>query len=61
MKLRNKKTGEIGNLVLHVNPNIERESYAVLSTENGDTLCGNIVIGDYDSLAELTEEWEDYE
>ena len=61
MKLRNKRTGEIGNLVLHVNPNIERESYAMLSTENGDTLCGNIVIGDYDSLAELTEEWEDYE
>ena len=59
MKLRNKKTGEIGNLVLNINPN--RESYSVLSTENGDTICGNVVVADYDSLAELNEEWEDYE
>lgn len=59
MKLRNKKTGEIGNLVLNINPN--RESYSVLSTENGDTICGNLVLADYDSLAELNEEWEDYE
>lgn len=59
MKLKNKKTGEIGNLVLNINPN--RESYSVLSTENGDTVCGNLVIADYNSLAELNEEWEDYE
>lgn len=59
MKLRNKKTGEIGNLVLNINPN--RESYSVLSTENGDTVCGNLVLADYDSLAELNEEWCDYE
>ena len=59
MKLRNKKTGEVGNLVLNINPN--RESYSVLSTKNGDTLCGNAVIGDYDSLSELNDEWEDYE
>ena len=59
MKLRNKKTGEIGNLVLNINPN--RESYSVLSTEDGDTICGNLVLDDYDSLAELNAEWEDYE
>ena len=59
MKLRNKKTGEIGNLVLNINPN--RESYSVLSTENGDTICGNLVVADYDTLAELNEEWEDCE
>lgn len=59
MKLRNKKTGEIGNLVLNINPN--RESYSVLSTENGNTICGNLVLADYNSLAELNEEWEDYE
>lgn len=59
MKLRNKKTGEIGNLVLNINQN--RESYAVLSTENGDTICGNLVLADYDTLAGLNEEWEDYE
>jgi hypothetical protein len=59
MKLRNKKTGEIGNLVLNINPN--RESYTVLSTENGDTICGNLVVGDYDTLAGLNEEWQDYE
>lgn len=57
MKLRNKKTGEIGNLVLNINPN--RESYSVLSTENGDTVCGNLVKADYNSLAELEREWED--
>ena len=59
MKLRNKKTGEIGNLVLNINPN--RESYSVLSTENGDAVCGNLVIADYNSLTKLNEEWEDYE
>lgn len=59
MKLRNKKTGEIGNLVLNTNPN--RESYSVLSTENGDTICGNLVVADYDTLAELNKDWEDYE
>lgn len=53
MKLRNKKTGEIGNLVLNINPN--RESYSVLSTENGDTVCGNLVLADYNSLAELNQ------
>lgn len=57
MKIRNKKTREIGNLVFNINPN--RESFTILSTENGDTVCGNLVIADYDSLAELNEEWED--
>lgn len=59
MKLRNKKTGEIGNLVLNINPN--RESYSVLSTEDGDTICGNLVVADYDTLTELNAEWQDYE
>lgn len=59
MKLRNKKTGEIGNLVLNTNPN--RESYSVLSTENGDTVCANLVLADYESLAELNAEWCDVE
>ena len=59
MKLRNKKTGEIGNLVLNINPN--RESFSVVSTEDGDTICGNLVLADYATLAELNEEWEDYE
>lgn len=57
MRLKNKKTGEMGNLVLNINPN--RESYSVLSTENGDTVCGNLVLADYDSLAELNAVWED--
>lgn len=57
MKLRNKKTGGIGNLVLNINPN--RESYSVISRENGDTICGNLVLADYDTLAELNKEWED--
>lgn len=57
-KLQNRETGEIGNLVLNINPN--RESYCVLSTENGDTICGNLVIADYDTLDELNAEWKDY-
>ena len=57
MKLRNKKTGEIGILALNINPN--RESYSVLSTENGDTICGNSIIDDYNSLAKLNADWED--
>ena len=48
MKLRNKKTGEIGNLVINISPN--RKSYSV---------CGNLVLADYDSFAELNKEWGD--
>lgn len=50
MKLRNKKTGEIGYLVAGVgNPH-----YVV--TNNEWDSCGK-----YNSLTELSEEWEDYE
>ena len=52
MKLRNKKTGEMGNLVSH---GCEDERLWVW--------CDNISKPEnrYNSLAELNEEWEDYE
>lgn len=48
MKLRNKKTGEIGYTSI-----IQSKSIFVMD-ENA------IQLGDYDSLAELNKEWEDY-
>lgn len=49
MKLRNKKTGEIGEL------NYCGGYIQVIG------ISINTVTGDYTSLAELTEDWEDYE
>lgn len=52
MKLRNKKTGEIGEV-------------GYLATSDGTIIVSNINDQDewyeYESLAELNEEWEDYE
>lgn len=53
MKLRNKKTGEIGKL--HCDMNVSPAKYGVF--EDTD-IRGNY--WEYDSLAELNEEWEDY-
>lgn len=50
MKLRNKKTGEIGYLIVAKGS----VHYAVTNDEWDN--CG-----EYNSLAELNEEWEDYE
>lgn len=49
MKLRNKKTGEIGYTV------VLRSKAIFVMDEN------EILLGSYTSLAELNEEWEDYE
>lgn len=46
MKLRNKKTGGLATFEVH-------DDYLTLKTDSG--------WHDYDSLAELNEEWEDYE
>ena len=51
MKLRNKTTGEIGELQI-------TEKHCAVAVGNG-TASGGIVI--YSSLAGLNEEWEDYE
>lgn len=51
MKLRNKKTGEIGEL-----SGVNR----MVVYEPNMPLCGNSILGEYDTLAELNEEWEDY-
>lgn len=55
MKLRNKKTGEIGELsIWHRADNNEITGFAVIKeNEKFPT--------DYKNLAELNEEWEDYE
>ena len=50
MKLRNKKTGEIGYLI------VGRGSDHYVVANNEWSSCGK-----YNSLAELNEEWEDYE
>lgn len=52
MKLRNKKTGKIGELS-GVNRTVVYEALDAPS-------CGNSILGEYDTLAELNEEWEDY-
>lgn len=51
MKLRNKKTGEVVNAV---NMTVSTPCEPVLGYEASDQ------IGEYASLAELNEEWEDY-
>ena len=51
MRLRNKKTGEIGEAAGVVRFTVY---------EPNAPLCGDSVLGQYDTLAELNEEWEDY-
>ena len=55
MKLRNRKTGEISNL----------ESKGLLKSDNNNHIIvypdGTLKYYAYNSLAELNEEWEDYE
>lgn len=51
MKLKNKKTGEIGELQI-------TEKHCAVAVGNGTASCG---IEIYSSLAELNEEWTDYE
>ena len=53
MRLRNKKTGEIGKL--HCDMNVSPAKYGVF--EDTD-IRGHY--WEYDSLAELNDEWEDY-
>lgn len=56
MKLRNKKTGEIGE------PNtIRHDGTVFVVTKIGMPYCKESILGKYRSLAELNEEWEDYE
>lgn len=58
MKLRNKKTGEIGELTFDTRAKPYRKDYAVF------VKIDDIDVGDrtyfYDSFAELCENWEDY-
>lgn len=56
MKLRNRKTGEIWETAV-VNSYACGVGYRLLVTKDAYTQVGK----HYDSLAELNEEWEDYE
>lgn len=53
MKLRNKKTGGIGKLSVYTDGHVSVDDATSPWTDN--------TIGQYYSLAELNEEWEDYE
>lgn len=55
MRLRNKRTGEIEKAYI----TMDGDKIAVIVADM--PLCGNSVLGEYDSLTELNEEWEDYE
>ena len=54
MKLRNKNTGEI----LEARFMMSGDKITIIVADM--PLCGNSIIGEYDSLAELAEEWGDY-
>lgn len=49
--LKNKKTGKIGEL-----SGVNR----IIVYEPEMPLCGNSILGEYDTLEKLNEEWEDY-
>lgn len=54
MRFRDKETGEIEEVCLAMSG----DRIAVISADM--PLCGNSILGEYDSLAELTDKWEDY-
>lgn len=57
--LKNKETGELGKLIINVDEENDATTLCVLDPDS--PLCGNSVLGEYNSLAELCERWEDYE
>lgn len=52
MKLKNKRTGEIGVVNYY--------DHCLQVVKPDASLCGNSILGDYRTLAELCEEWSDY-
>ena len=56
MKLKNKKTGEIGRLAIYIQSD-EKEKIQIIKIPCGE----GSVLAEYGSLAELNKEWEDYE
>lgn len=57
MKLRNKKTGDIVNAMFYA-PMANYD--LILWKDKLDPSCHEIRLGNYKALAELNEEWEDY-
>lgn len=54
MKLRNKETGEIEKVYIVT----DGDKIVVIVADM--PLCGNSVLGEYETLAEFNEKWEDY-
>ena len=61
MKLRNKKTGEIKEVIVGGYPVSGKTEMWECSEMDFNEETGYKTIGTYTSLAELNEEWEDYE
>lgn len=61
MKLRNKKTGEIKEVIVGGYPVSGRTEMWDCSVMNDNEVTGYESLGIYTSLAELNEDWEDYE
>lgn len=59
MKLRNKKTGEVVNAIVY-SPIGNYNIRIWKDKDYLDTTCNDDYLGDYKTLAELNEEWEDY-
>lgn len=59
MRLRNKKTGKVANVVFY-SPVGSHALRLWEDTDYLDVTCDDNTLGAYNSLAELNEEWEDY-
>ena len=61
MKLRNKKTGDIKEVIVGGYPVSGKTKMWEVSEMDANEEIGYKTLGTYTSLAELNEEWEDYE
>ena len=62
MKLHNKKTGEIFDAIIREKGGGDKYSIIVCNIKKyGQPPITRCILGEYDSLAELNEDWEDYE
>lgn len=62
MKLRNKKTGEVFDAIVREKSDNEEEYSIIVCDLQKYRKVGEplLILGEYDSLAKLYEEWEDY-
>ena len=62
MKLRNKKTGKVFDVIVREKSNGDGEYSTIVCNlrSPGSARSVSPILGEYDSLAKLNEEWEDY-